>query len=355
MMMKPKSNHRRWLRFAYLLPIIATSLYVTAETKTEYITKEESAITLRVKDGEKSIGVKAPTGAFYTWLVNGRLAERGVVKENGFWNNTSYHHTKYETIILDGNEIHEDDIPYVPLSSIKEVKLIQGEQPRRIELYTSYVSDFIRTDKPKWNEKYKDNVKTWMFFRVEDAATGQQLKGAEVAVEETGQKVYTNEEGWCEMIVPLNTTIKASYKGLESQTFKIDKINGEEVQGRAFMLSQPGNGHVYSHWDVKQEPEFSSDKNKWFAEHVQLSEASKKAGLYRVIVGAVINEDGSVSGARLSNGVRKDLNEEALRLVSSMPKWKPAMKDGKAVKCLNLIRVDFPEIFKEGNISTKRY
>jgi hypothetical protein len=30
-----------------------------------------------------------------------------------------------------------------------------------------------------------------------------------------------------------------------------------------------------------------------------------------------------------------------------MPKWKPAMKDGKAVKCLNLIRVDFPEIFKE--------
>ena len=95
--------------------------------------------------------------------------------------------------------------------------------------------------------------------------------------------------------------------------------------------------------------------NKSKVEHVQLSEASKKAGWYRVIVHAVINEDGSVSGARLSNGVRKDLNEEALRLVSSMPKWKPAMKDGKAVKCLNLIRVDFPEIFKEGNISTKRY
>ena len=87
--------------------------------------------------------------------------------------------------------------------------------------------------------------------------------------------------------------------------------------------------------------------NKSKVEHVQLSETSKKAGLYRVIVHAVINEDGSVSGARLSNGVRKDLNEEALRLVSSMPKWKPAMKDGKAVKCLNLIRVDFPEIFKE--------
>ena len=347
MMMKPKSNHRQWLRFAYLLPIIAISLYVTAETKTEYISKEESAITLRVKDGEKSIGVKAPAGAFYTWLVNGRLAERGVVKEDGFWNNTSYHHTQYEAIILDGKEIHEDDIPYVPLSSIKEVKLIQGEQPRRIELYTSYVSDFIRTDKPKWNEEYKDNVKTWMFFRVEDAATGQQLKGAELTVEETGQKVYTNEEGWCEMKVPLNTTIKASYKGLESQTFKIDKINGEEVQGRAFMLSQSGDGHIYSYWDVKQEPEFSSDKNQWFAEHVQLSETSKKAGLYRVIVHAVINEDGSVSGARLSNGVRKDLNEEALRLVSSMPKWKPAMKDGKAVKCLHLIRVDFPEICEE--------
>ncbi len=45
----------------------------------------------------------------------------------------------------------------------------------------------------------------------------------------------------------------------------------------------------------------------------------------------------------------------ALRLASSMPKWKPAMKDGKAVKCLHLIRVDFPEIFKEDNVSTERY
>lgn len=40
MMMKQKSNRWQWLRLAYLLPIIAVSLYTSAETKVDYQTKE---------------------------------------------------------------------------------------------------------------------------------------------------------------------------------------------------------------------------------------------------------------------------------------------------------------------------
>ena len=86
MIIKPKSNRWQWLRTAYLLPIIAVSLYASCETKTDYQTKEESALILKVKDGKDCLAVKVPVGAFYSWIVNGKLAERGIVEEDGNWN-----------------------------------------------------------------------------------------------------------------------------------------------------------------------------------------------------------------------------------------------------------------------------
>ena len=341
MIMKPKSNHRQWLRYAYLLPIIAISLYASCETKTDYQIKEESAIILKVKDGKDCLAVKAPVGAFYSWIVNGKLAERGIVDEDGNWN--VYTPVEDCVFTLDGKNISKDDVPYVPLSSIKELKFIQGEQPRRIEIYTNYVSGFQRDKVAEWPEEYKEKTKAWMFFRVEDAATGRQLKGAEVTIEGTDQKALTNNEGWCEMKVPLGATVKVSYKGLESQTQKIDHQSGNQVQGRSFLLYKSGHP-IYQTYQLsrEEEPVFPGDKEKWIAEHIQLPDAMKgKGAMGRVTVWVVINEDGSVSGARLHQGINKELNDEALRVVSSMPRWKPANKKGKLVKCLTMVSVSF--------------
>lgn len=343
MIMKPKSNHRQWLRYAYLLPLIAISLYASCETKTDYQIKEDSALILKVKDGKECIAVKVPVGAFYSWIVNGKLAERGIVEEDGNWNVYTSLPTDEYAFTLDGKEISKDHVPYVPLSSIKELKYIQGERPRRIELYTNYVSGFQRDNVAQWSEEYKEKTKAWMFFRVEDAATGRQLKGAEVTIEGTDQKALTNNEGWCELKVPLGATVKASYKGMESQTLRIDHQSGSQVQGRSFLLYKPGHP-IYQTYQLslEEEPVFPGDKEKWIADHIQLPEAMKNKGaLGRVTVCFVVNEDGSVSGVRLLQGVNKELNDEALRVVSSMPRWKPAQKDGKLVKYLTAASVSF--------------
>ena len=108
------------------------------------ITSNESAIILTQKDGRECIGVKVPVGAFYTWLVSGQLAERGVVKEDKWLNVRNYFPLQEDLVTLDSKEIDKNNVPYVPLSSIKEVKLIQGERPRRIELYTHHVTEFNR-------------------------------------------------------------------------------------------------------------------------------------------------------------------------------------------------------------------
>ena len=306
------------------------------------ITSNESAIILTQKDGREYIGVKVPAGAFYTWLVNGQLAERGVVKEDGWLNSRGYYPFYDNLVMLDGKEINNNYIPHVPLNSIKEVKLLQGERPRTIELYTHHVTEFNRDTDFDYPAAYKENVKAWIFFKAEDAATGRQLKGAEITVVETGQKAKTNNEGWCELKVPLGTTVKATYPGLEDESYEISQINGNEVQGRTFWMSKLGE-HIYMTVDKKAE--FSGDQEEWLAKNTQLPKDTDSKGLSgRVGICLVVNEDGSVSGVRLKQGVNKTLNEEALRLFRSMPRWKPAIIDGKPVKSLVLTGVSFKNV-----------
>ncbi|MBR0049950.1 MAG: energy transducer TonB [Prevotella sp.] len=303
------------------------------------ITSNESAIILSKKDGQECIGVKVPVGAFYTWLVNGQLAERGVVKEDKWLNVRSFCPLTEYLVTLDGKEINKSYVPYVPLNSIKEMKLIQGERPRRIELYTHHVTEFNRDTNFDYPAEYKEKVKAWMFFKAVNAATGQQLKGAEITVVETGQKAKTNDEGWCELKVPLGTTVKASYPGLKDESYEINHINGNDVQGRTFFMSKPDE-HIYLNVDKKAE--FIGDKDEWLAKNTHLPKAVSDEGISgNVGIWLVVNEDGSVSGVRLKQGVNKTLNEEALRLFRSMPRWRPALKDGKPVKSLVLTSVSF--------------
>jgi len=62
----------------------------------------------------------------------------------------------------------------------------------------------------------------------------------------------------------------------------------------------------------------------------------------RVICSFIVNEDGSLSDITLVQGVYVFLDDEVLRVVRSMPVWKPALKDGKPVK----IKYVMPVVFK---------
>jgi TonB family protein len=46
----------------------------------------------------------------------------------------------------------------------------------------------------------------------------------------------------------------------------------------------------------------------------------------------VVDTDGSITDVKIKNGIEDSLNEEALRIVNAMPKWKPARFEGKLVK-----------------------
>jgi len=70
-------------------------------------------------------------------------------------------------------------------------------------------------------------------------------------------------------------------------------------------------------------------------------EAFKQQINGRVVCSFIVNEDGSISDATLVHSVYTSLDEEVLRVIRSMPLWKPALKDGKPVKIKYIMPVVF--------------
>lgn len=61
----------------------------------------------------------------------------------------------------------------------------------------------------------------------------------------------------------------------------------------------------------------------------------------KVFVSFVVEKDGSIQDVKIEKGVTPALNEEALRVVRSMPKWTPALKDGKEVRTVLTLPIVF--------------
>lgn len=61
----------------------------------------------------------------------------------------------------------------------------------------------------------------------------------------------------------------------------------------------------------------------------------------RVMVGFVINEDGSISDVKILRSLTPELDEVAVEIVKGMPKWNPGKQNGKAVKTKYTVPVSF--------------
>ena len=72
---------------------------------------------------------------------------------------------------------------------------------------------------------------------------------------------------------------------------------------------------------------------KFVSENVQYPEEAKEKEISgRVLVGFIVEKDGSVNEVKIVRGIGGGCDEEAVRVVKAMPKWKPGKQDGKTVR-----------------------
>ncbi|MBO4634588.1 MAG: TonB family protein [Bacteroidales bacterium] len=88
---------------------------------------------------------------------------------------------------------------------------------------------------------------------------------------------------------------------------------------------------------------------KWVYQYLKYPKYAVENGIQgRVLVDFVIDETGNVIDVRVSRGVHVALDEEALRVVSASPKWRPGRHQGKKVRTALTVAVDFKLEKKKG-------
>ena len=97
---------------------------------------------------------------------------------------------------------------------------------------------------------------------------------------------------------------------------------------------------------VEEMPAYPGGDQKlmeYVAKNIKYPQIARETGIQgRVFVGFVVEPDGSVSNVKVLRGIGGGCDEEAMRVVKSMPKWKPGKQRGKAVR----VSYTLPVVFK---------
>ena len=96
---------------------------------------------------------------------------------------------------------------------------------------------------------------------------------------------------------------------------------------------------------VEEQPEFPGGQQKmmkYLSENVRYPVIAAENGIQgRVICQFVVEKDGSITDIVVVRGVDKSLDNEAIRLIKTMPKWKAGKQRGKAVRVKFTLPVNF--------------
>ena len=172
--------------------------------------------------------------------------------------------------------------------------------------------------------------------------TGQPLIGASVVVKGGKERTSTDKKGAFSLEVPANAILRCSYQGRESQeVLAADMTNNTHLSLSS--KSREMNEQVFT--VVEKMPSFpggDAELLKYIATNIKYPKESQDNGEQgRVICSFIVGRDGSVNNPEVLRGVTPLLNEEAVRVINTMPRWNPGMQRGKAVAVKYTVPITF--------------
>lgn len=199
--------------------------------------------------------------------------------------------------------------------------------------------------------------KTKLKMKVVDEE-GKPIIAATVLVANTTNGTLTDENGNFTLEVGSDQSIQVAYIGMSTVTMsvkdclkKADQIivltESDTKKYVKVVASAPqtvvSDDQTFS--VVEQMPEYPGGMRaglEFMARNLRYPTKAREAGKQgRVIVQFVVRKDGSLSDFKVLCPVDPWLDAEAIRVISTMPKWKPGMQDGKPVSVKFTLPVTF--------------
>ncbi|MBR5919402.1 MAG: TonB family protein, partial [Prevotella sp.] len=293
MMTKKQSSKYAWARLLYVVPIVALSLAATAKTVVDYqVIESKTSTEMTLPDDE----------------------------------------TLY---VVDGNIVEKQDVKKLKTEEIQSIKILKKEEATS-KWGTQGANGVIEitTDRTKVHEavmKSDDDDKLYVVDgniaskEIVDALVKEEIEAVSVLTGETATKLWGSKGA--------NGVIMITTKGanVSEKAVAIDSV----MQIPEEMPSFPGG--------VPALIEFLQKNVKYPVE------AQKKGVEGRVVVSFVVEKDGSLTEIKTVRSVDPLLDEEAVRVVSAMPKWEPGKQKGKPVR----VKYNVPISFKLTGSATK--
>jgi TonB family protein len=128
--------------------------------------------------------------------------------------------------------------------------------------------------------------------------------------------------------------LEAELKAIFPETNSSSEANDKENDEYADVYEQ-----------VEEMPEFPggmSECMKFLGKSIKYPKISQENGVQgKVIVKFIVNEDGSISNAKVVSGVDPYLDAEAIRVIGTMPRWKPGKQRGVNVRVKYTMPITF--------------
>jgi len=285
MLNNKKTNRKSMFKLLALLPIVGIALALNAETVNDYVYQQppKKVVKKGRKDGQIKMGVKT----IEVKTDEGTLTGENVVMGVGETDTISA-----RIICLD-----KDDSQAAPLF------IIDGKKSTKEQLLAldSKTIDHI--------DVLKDKAAVELY--------GEEDKNGVVIVTTKGKKALTHGNAKVDSTKEAEVVVAEAVDPAYEKVFDVVEQMPEFVGGQAELM-------------------------KFLAENVHYPEAAYKVGKQgRVIVTFIVEADGSVSNAKIVKKVSDELDAEALRVIGTMPKWKPGMQNGKAVRVKYTIPITF--------------
>lgn len=318
MMIKRKSPRLAWLRALYVAPVVALSLVATAETVTEYKTKEPQKKVV-VKKGRKNSQVKMSSKA-----IEVKEAEAGQTAEKPFVLHVI--RDEYNRVIgmttADKPEApyHFDPIAY-PLGYIfvngHEATLEEALNYSKFDKYSLLRNPYGSKDS-KWNGKEKHGIVN--FYNDDDLASQQNDAPAD---DDT----------------PLVFDICEQMPRFPGGDVELMKFIAKNIKYPVAATKWGVQGRVFVRFIVEKDGSVTSP---------EVVKTTGFEGAQDIAVVSIANEDmtaderkeAEAQDAGLKAG-KEALEQEAIRVIKLMPKWEPGRQNGKVVRCHFSIPVSY--------------
>lgn len=164
-----------------------------------------------------------------------------------------------------------------------------------------------------------------------------EVKGKENCI--TSLRGWGNKEG--RFYTPGIYTYEIWCDGIKLYQTSITVVQDNE---KTEMTEDEEDNQVYvSNVQMPQYPEGGlTGAMQYIRKNIKYPAIAQENGIQgNVTVSFIVEKDGSITNITVAKGINPYLDKEAIRVVSSMPKWNPGIRQGKVVRCKYVIPVSF--------------